>query len=105
MWQCGIWFHDQKSNPGPLHWELPGYSKLIFTEKEFDKLPARINSHEQQISDHSLRGTPCSEGLVTAKVAVVESAQDATDVNGKIIVTRSTDPGWVFMLSTAKGVI
>ena len=85
--------------------QLPGYSKLIFTEKEFDKLPTRINSHEQQISDHSLRGTPCSEGLVTAKVAVVESAQDATDVNGKIIVTRSTDPGWVFMLSTAKGVI
>ena len=21
LWQCGIWFHEQKSNPGPLHWE------------------------------------------------------------------------------------
>ena len=27
------------------------------------------------------------------------------DVRGKILVTRMTDPGWVFLLASAKGVI
>ena len=85
--------------------QLPGYSKLIFVEREFDKLPTTINSHEQKLSRDFLRGTPCSNGKVTAKVLVVESAQDLQDAQGKILVTRSTDPGWVFALSTAKGVI
>ena len=85
--------------------QLPSYSKLIFADQEFDKLPTHINSHEQAISNNTLRGTPCSNGLATAKVVVVESAQDSPDTSGKIVVTQSTDPGWVFMLSTAKGVI
>ncbi len=85
--------------------QLPSYSKLIFADQEFDKLPTRINSHEQAISNNTLRGTPCSNGLATAKVVIVESAQDSPDTSGKIVVTQSTDPGWVFMLSTAKGVI
>jgi len=84
--------------------QLPAYSKLIFTQKEFDKLPTNINSHPQEFSSKSLRGTGCSEGKVTAKIVVVESV-DQQDTQGKILVTRSTDPGWVFMLSTAKGVI
>ncbi len=85
--------------------QLPGYSKLIFAEHEFDKLPTAINSHEQKLSKESLRGTPCSGGKVTAKVLVVESVQDLQNAQGRVLVTRSTDPGWVFALSTAKGVI
>ena len=85
--------------------QLPGYSKLIFADREFDKLPTMINSRAQKFSREYLRGTPCSDGCVTAKVVVVESAQDLQDTHGKILVTRSTDPGWVFVLSTAKGVI
>ena len=64
-----------------------------------------INSRAQKFSREYLCGTPCSDGCVTAKVVVVESAQDLQDTHGKILVTRSTDPGWVFALSTAKGVI
>ena len=85
--------------------QLPSYSKLIFADREFDKLPTMINSRAQKFSREYLRGTPCSDGCVTAKVVVVESAQDLQDTHGKILVTRSTDPGWVFALSTAKGVI
>jgi pyruvate,water dikinase len=87
-----------------IYRQLPAYSKLIFAEKEFNKLPTNINSHPQELSDKNLRGTGCSEGRATAKVVVVNSA-DQQDTQGKILVTRSTDPGWVFMLSTAKGVI
>ena len=85
--------------------QLPAYSKLIFADKEFDKLPTNINSHPQELTDKQLRGTPCSDGKAQAQVVIVNSAEDQKDTQDKIIVTRSTDPGWVFMLSTAKGVI
>jgi pyruvate,water dikinase len=86
--------------------ELPNYSKLIFAEQEFDKLPNKLNAHEQiPTSENELHGTPCSSGEVSGEVLIIESPSKQYDTTGKILVTRSTDPGWVFMLSTAKGII
>lgn len=86
--------------------ELPNYSKLIFAEQEFDKLPNKLNAHEQKpTSENELHGTPCSSGEVSGEVLIIESPSKQYDTTGKILVTRSTDPGWVFMLSTAKGII
>ena len=86
--------------------ELPSYSKLIFAEQEFDKLPRKLNAHEQKLdAKNELHGTPCSNGTVSGEVLIIESPTDQNNTAGKILVTRSTDPGWVFMLSTAKGII
>jgi pyruvate,water dikinase len=52
-----------------------------------------------------LRGTACSAGRVTGTVTVVTEPATAGDVRGRIIVARSTDPGGVFLLSQAAGVI
>lgn len=49
-----------------------------------------------------LRGTPSSPGVVTGRVVVTDRPED---VNGGILVTYSTDPGWVAALPSAAGLI
>ena len=51
----------------------------------------------------TLRGTPASPGYGEGEVLVV--TEPGIDAAGKIVVAVSTDPGWVFLLSTAAGVI
>lgn len=42
-----------------------------------------------------LYGTPCCPGKITGKVLVAKIAKDAESLNGQILVTERTDPGWV----------
>lgn len=52
-----------------------------------------------------LHGTGTSPGEVTAEAVVLDKADASAQVCGKIIVTRSTDPGWVFLLEQCAGII
>ena len=52
-----------------------------------------------------LHGTGTSPGEVTAEAVVLEEADASAQVRGKIIVTKSTDPGWVFLLEQCAGII
>ena len=40
-----------------------------------------------------------------AEAVVIENMEDAIDVKDKIIIAKMTDPGWVFLLISAKGII
>lgn len=86
-------------------YSLPAYTRLIFTNNEFDKLSKNITYHEELINQDKLYGTPCSSGIVEGEVLVVDNINDIGDVKDKILITKMTDPGWVFLLATAKGVI
>ncbi|MBO4635705.1 MAG: phosphoenolpyruvate synthase [Clostridiales bacterium] len=85
--------------------ELPAYSRLIFAGDEFDRTNMTVNSYRREISDTDIAGTPCSGGTVEGEVLVIRSIEDTYDVKDKILVTKMTDPGWVFLLTSAKGVI
>lgn len=41
-----------------------------------------------------LHGTPCSPGVVEGVVRVARDIQEAVGVNGEILATQRTDPGW-----------
>jgi pyruvate,water dikinase len=41
-----------------------------------------------------LRGTPCFPGVVEGVVRVARDIQEAMGVNGEILATQRTDPGW-----------
>ena len=88
-----------------LYAKLPAYSRLIFAEREFDKHHTSVNAYRPRKSQAFLQGVPCSNGEVTAEALVIENVNEAKDVADKILVTKMTDPGWVFLLATAKGVI
>lgn len=84
---------------------LPGVSRLVFSGEEFDKNPRTVNQSAVERDQNEMTGVPCSNGVVEGEAYVVEDVRQAHDVQDKILITRMTDPGWVFLLAAAKGVV
>ena len=84
---------------------LPSYSRLVFEKKEFNKHHKNINNIKIEIEKNELEGTPTSNGIVEGYALVIKNINDKYDVKDKILITKMTDPGWVFLIATAKGII
>ena len=84
---------------------LPNYSRLVFFGEEFDKHPKKVNKVEKKLTDSVLEGTPTSNGKVSGEALVIDDVNRKVDTKDKILITKMTDPGWVFLLVNAKGVI
>lgn len=52
-----------------------------------------------------LQGLGCCPGRVRAKVQVVHHPSEVEDLQGDILVTASTDPGWVTLFPTASAIL
>jgi len=52
-----------------------------------------------------LKGIGCCPGRVKARVQVITDPQSVDSLNGDILVTSSTDPGWVTLFPTASAII
>jgi pyruvate,water dikinase len=50
-------------------------------------------------------GVPCSPGVIEGIVRVVDKIEDAQDLDGDILVTYRTDPGWVPLFPSCTGLI
>ncbi|MDR1442449.1 MAG: phosphatidylserine decarboxylase [Bifidobacteriaceae bacterium] len=50
-------------------------------------------------------GQGCGGGRATGRVMVVRGSVTAAQASGRILVTEVTDPGWVFTLAAAAGVV
>ena len=85
--------------------QIPSYSRLVFIDKEFDKQHRTIENNNKRINKDYLKGTPTSNGIVEGYVQVIDDINTKYDVKDKILVTKMTDPGWVFLIALAKGII
>lgn len=52
-----------------------------------------------------LQGIGCCPGWVKAQVQVVHHPSEITELKGDILVTASTDPGWVTLFPSAGGIL
>ncbi len=52
-----------------------------------------------------LKGIGCCAGRIRGKVRVVKSPYEVNNLNGDILVTSSTDPGWVTLFPTASAIL
>lgn len=52
-----------------------------------------------------LRGAPCSPGLVRGIARVVRAPSPGERVDGEILVAPVTEPGWIFLMLGAKGLV
>ena len=84
---------------------LPAYARLVFSGEPFDKNHRSINQTAVSVQTDAMTGIPCSGGVVQGEAYVVENVQQVGDVKDKILITKMTDPGWVFLLAAAKGVV
>jgi len=55
--------------------------------------------------DGDITGIACCPGIVKSEVCVVHSPDQIDDLQGRIMVTSSTDPGWVSLFPTAAGIL
>ncbi len=56
-------------------------------------------------SDTTLKGTGCYPGIVEKEIRLIFSPDDELSVNGNILCTVRTDPGWAPLFPTAGGII
>ncbi len=83
---------------------MPVFGRIVYTGKVFDHdvlcTECGVAGEETE-----LRGIPTSRGKVEGEVLVINSPNADIDATGKIIVTVSTDPSWVFLIKNALGII
>lgn len=83
--------------------EMAGFSRLVYAQRVFDHA---VGGQGYSVNcKQVLSGIASSAGCVEAQVLVVENASYDIDTTGKILVTRTTDPGWVFLIRNAVGII
>ncbi len=56
-------------------------------------------------SGNELKGTGCYPGVVEEKVRLIFSPDDELSLNGQILCTVRTDPGWAPLFPTAGGIL
>ena len=74
-------------------------------QKFFTKRPEPLTPEEMRAYLDTLTGVSAALGCVTGEALVVTDPSLSLDTHGKILVTRSTDPGWVFLIENAAGII
>lgn len=98
--------------------ELVSNRKKEYATFEQIKLPERIKAspmtndfsvferREEHIARTDiLQGIGCCSGIVRARVSVIHSPGEIDSLNNTILVTASTDPGWVVLFPSAAAII
>ena len=52
-----------------------------------------------------LTGIACCPGVIESEIIVVNSPDQVSDIGGKIMVTASTDPGWVSLFPSSSAIL
>ena len=83
---------------------IPSYTRLVYSKKVFDKT-GHITKTTVANNVDTLTGIATSTGWAEGEILVIDNPDVKLNTTGKILVTKSTDPGWVFLLQNAKGII
>ncbi len=94
--------------------------KQEFSAYEAEDLPNRIETvgplhaglslaaeppSESELGERVLRGLGCSPGVVEAELCIIRKPTDDLSVNGKVLTTTRTDPGWAPLFPSAAAIL
>ncbi len=79
------------------------YGTFYTSVKIVPKLPDPLK--DLNLAPHFLKGVACSPGLLQEKCKIILSPKDEINLNGEILVTARTDPGWVPIFPSIKGLL
>jgi phosphohistidine swiveling domain-containing protein len=83
---------------------LPAFSRLVYKDEIVHKNYVHSGQEILETPD-KLYGIASSVGVVTGEVLVINAPDINIDTSNKIIVTKTTDPGWVFLIKNCLGII
>lgn len=87
------------------------FNRLVFDREVLHNLSYTLGDNSSAClnaaynHDNIICGSGISSGKVTGKVVVIDTPDTNIDTTGKIIVTRYTDPGWVFLIRNSLGIV
>jgi pyruvate,water dikinase len=79
---------------GPVYWNN------THTEKE-----EGVEFDVSTLAENQMKGTPCSPGEITGTIKVIMGPEDDMTLNGEILVTDRTDPGWIPLYPSLSGLL
>ncbi len=98
--------------------QLVDLRKKTYADYESIELPERIKSRGSVYENKAfhamstlleekdvLQGIPCCAGVVEGIVSVLHAPHEIDKINGNILVTTSTDPGWVVLFPKATAIV
>ena len=83
----------------PLPSERIATYGMVYSGNDFNPEPKNIKLNGD------IKGIGCCPGRIRGKVRVVNNPKDCNSLNGDILVTSSTDPGWVTLFPTASAIL
>ncbi|MBK21851.1 MAG: phosphoenolpyruvate synthase [Flavobacteriales bacterium] len=72
---------------------------IVYVENDFNSIAETLTLNGD------IKGIGCCPGRIRGKVRVVNSPDECNSLNGDILVTSSTDPGWVTLFPTASAIL
>lgn len=90
--------------------EYQSWSQLSLPERILCQGPVGLNliplrRSPRAQNERLLTGTGCAPGTITAEAVIVANPAEARNLQGKILVAEMTDPGWVFLMIQAAGLV
>jgi phosphohistidine swiveling domain-containing protein len=74
---------------------------IVYHANDFSAPPVSATD----MTGDTLQGLGCSAGIVRGRVRVVMRPDETPSLNGDILVTSSTDPGWVTLFPSASAIL
>lgn len=84
---------------------LPAWSRLVFLENIKNRRPKNVRYMTYERNTKVWHGTACSPGIAEGEVLLVHQPSLSLSVKNRILVSRMTDPGWVYLLADAGAVL
>ncbi|WP_428240152.1 PEP/pyruvate-binding domain-containing protein [Gynuella sp.] len=86
-------------------WQQKQQEGKIFTRGSVYANTIPDNHLHLQVNPDSLKGVGCSDGEVSSVARIISDPSQEMDIKGKIMVSETTDPGWVFLMTLSAGLI
>lgn len=81
------------------------YTNVEVPDRLYFPMPTDSTIVNSGIKKDTLQGEGCAGELVVAEAIVVDNVNDNLEVQGKIIIAKRTDPGWISLFPSSIGVI
>jgi pyruvate,water dikinase len=80
---------------------------------EITDLPGRVHEYGADldldvpipVTEAQMHGIPCCAGEVTGHVRILRTPDEVKSLDGDILVTTSTDPGWITIFQSASAIL
>lgn len=104
---------DNKTDAQEVHQIVRARKVEFDTYKAQPTPPERVHQYDDELDieytieqhEGQLKGVPCCSGEVTGKVRILSDPKDIKSLEGDILVTSSTDPGWITIFQSASAIL